>query len=90
MSKTALIRVTCEVLPQVLGPLSDHGLSVIGSAHGVFCGEVALLIEGHPLPQECELPGQEVSLQFTKETYGSQSIVRVSEIRLIQKTALAA
>lgn len=85
--RRAVITCAGEVLRE-LGPLFDAGLSIdrsLESAPGV----VVFAISGAALPEECDHGVlREVSVTFTRETYGAQSIVRVSAIRLTGRTII--
>jgi hypothetical protein len=85
--RKALLDVTCEVLPDVLPVLRDHGLVVIGTAPNANPGTVRLMIgaefDASLLPAECDDGWQIVRAAFTQENYGKQKLVRVTEIKAV-------
>ncbi len=91
--RRAIVEVTAECLRDCVGPLSDHGLEVVGcleSAPGHLV--LPLVIEGDALPDECEIragsASHVVQVVFTQQAYGRQRLVQVSEIRLTGRTAI--
>lgn len=85
-TRRAYIEISAALLPD-LGPLMDAGLEVIASAQSERLGVVKLLIAGDALPAECELtidatlvPIPTVTVELTRESYGRQSITRVTKI----------
>jgi len=83
MTKRAIL----EFWPDIrfdLSPLQDGGLRIVGSldgGRGPGC-LVRLVVEGDALPDECigRGPLKTVCIDLTKETYGLQSIVRLSRV----------
>lgn len=85
-TRRAYIEISAACLPDI-GPILDAGLEVIASAESDRLGVVKLLIAGDTLPVECELtadatlaPIPLVTVEMTRETYGRQSIARVTKI----------
>ncbi len=84
-ARRAFMLAAPEFIPEGLGLIFDHGLRIVRSLEcDLAMGLCAFEIEGAALPPECGEPGplREVSLHFTKETYGRQSMVRVSAIKV--------
>lgn len=87
MDRQAIVQCSPAVLRSGLGPLFDHGLTVMGSLDG-FGGawpSGVLMIAGEVLPVDCDIgrgPRQIVKIDFVEERYGQQSVTRVSAITL--------
>lgn len=85
MRRRAIIKVACEMLPEVAGILRDHNLRVIATlTTPVTETEVAMLVIedefGDKLPPECDRGWWAVRVQMTQETCGKQQLVRISKM----------
>lgn len=81
-NRRACLILEPELLRDGLGPLFDHGLTVVRSIYSRLF--VALEIAGDQLPFECGEGGplRVVTVHITQEDYGRQRMARVSAISL--------
>jgi hypothetical protein len=94
--RNARIDILAEMLPDAAPLLRDHGLNVIGfqPVPNEFVDTARLMIEGPSLPDACEgvdpFVAPLVWIEFTKEVYGRQSIVKITRIELVYSKDVAA
>lgn len=81
--KRAAVEFSLDVVALVLPILADAGLVVVGSMTNRTPDTVLLIVAGDVLPEECaRQPLRYIRPSMTKETYGRQSLVRVTELVL--------
>lgn len=80
--KRAVIEFDIYVVARALPILADAGLAVIGSLTNRTPDTVLLLVSGDALPDECARQLHYIRPSMSKETYGQQSLVRVTELVL--------
>ena len=91
--KRAAIDVDAQILADVARFLPDSGIAIVGSLPCPRDGAVRLVVDGSGLPDECAQAWHLVSPIFIQETVGSQRLVRLESIKVIERlpvTPLAA
>lgn len=83
--RTALVDVVLEVVPNFFQFIADAGFKVVGSERSRpgHAGTVRIRIAGSALPAECACEDHLVEFILEVETYGSQKITRIRELRLV-------
>ncbi len=93
MRKRAVLMMSPEALPDAVRVLADAEIAVIRSVNSHREGVVALIIEGHSLPNECAgLDLHQVRARFVVDHYGSQKLTKLSGFELdvpVKSAALA-
>jgi hypothetical protein len=84
-SRRAITLISPPLLGQFAQVIIDHGLAIERSLDVQdywFGPTVALVISGDQLPNVCEVgqPLSVVNIQVTAKTYGSQRLIRISDI----------
>lgn len=81
--RRAAIEIQAELLCEVLPALRDAGIKIVETLRHPFPpgGLLLFIVEGFDLPPECDDARLMVSPIFTKETYGEQQIIKLSEMR---------
>lgn len=80
MTKRALLDVTAEALPSIVGFLLDAGVQVRGASESPTDGLIRLRLSGEMLPDACGDEGAAVRLvtcALKTDVYGSQRITRI-------------
>lgn len=87
--KRGVVEFSLDVVARVLQYLDDAGVVVVGSLDNRTPDTVLLIVAGDTLPDECARQLHFIRPLLTKETYGKQSIVRVTELELGEVVTIA-
>lgn len=83
--RRAAIEIQADILSDAIPALRDAGIKIVETLRHPFPpgGILLFIVESFDLPPECDGGRLVVSPIFTKETYGEQQVIKLSEMRVV-------